>query len=242
MGLLSPRTPKPPQIRMIKQFNGSRVLDLTEFMEEKVMKKRYCLTMILALSAAVLVGCSTSNSSTTSVPAEPTGYMGNKSDSITKQGKADFASLTLEEDDFTKESYYNLPEKEQAEVKFNDMYFSFFLYKAPESNNFMPAFSLTYYGKDWLFMESAIFKVNEDVMTFIPDVGPDRDPINGYPSEWLAFYVTDEKVNFLGQSKSNSDLEIRVNTKTYKETKLTLIEYKGLKKILSAYRYLESLK
>ena len=194
------------------------------------------------MCASVLAGCSASNSSTTTAPAEPTGYLGNNSDSIIEQGKNDFASLILEEDDFTKESYYYLPEKEQAEVIFNDIYFSFFLYKESESANYMPAFSLNYFGKDWLFMESAIFKVNDDVMTFVPDIGPDRDPLNGYPSEWLAFYVTDEKVNFLGQSKSNSDLDIRVNTKTYKEIKLSLIEYNGLKKILSAYRYLKSLK
>ena len=192
------------------------------------------------MCASVLAGCSASNSSTTTAPAEPTGYLGKNSDSITEQGKTDFASLTLEEDDFTKESYYYLPEKEQAEVKFNDIYFSFFLYKESESANYMPAFSLNYFGKDWLFIESAIFKVNDDVMTFVPDIGPDRDPLNDYPSEWLAFYVTDEKVNFLGQSKSNSDLDIRVNTKTYKEIKLSLIEYKGLMKILSAYRYLKS--
>jgi hypothetical protein len=211
-------------------------------MKRKVISKKKCFVIIFALSASVLAGCSASNSSTTTAPAEPTGYLGNNSDSITKQGKTDFASLTLKEDDFTKESYYYLPENEQAEVKFNDMYFSFFLYKESESANYMPAFSLNYFGKDWLFMESAIFKVNDDVMTFVPDIGPDRDPLNGYPSEWLAFYVTDEKVNFLGQSKSNSDLDIRVNTKTYKEIKLSLIEYKGLKKILSAYRYLKSLK
>ena len=211
-------------------------------MEQKIIKNRKYLIIIFTLCASVLAGCSASNSSTTTAPAEPTGYLGNNSDSITEQGKNDFASLILEEDDFTKESYYYLPEKEQAEVIFNDIYFSFFLYKESESANYMPAFSLNYFGKDWLFMESAIFKVNDDVMTFVPDIGPDRDPLNGYPSEWLAFYVTDEKVNFLGQSKSNSDLDIRVNTKTYKEIKLSLIEYNGLKKILSAYRYLKSLK
>lgn len=211
-------------------------------MEQKIIKNGKYLIIIFTLCASVLAGCSASNSSTTTAPAEPTGYLGNNSDSITEQGRNDFASLILEEDDFTKESYYYLPEKEQAEVIFNDIYFSFFLYKESESANYMPAFSLNYFGKDWLFMESAIFKVNDDVMTFVPDIGPDRDPLNGYPSEWLAFYVTDEKVNFLGQSKSNSDLDIRVNTKTYKEIKLSLIEYNGLKKILSAYRYLKSLK
>ena len=211
-------------------------------MEQKIIKNRKYLIIIFTLCASVLAGCSASNSSTTTAPAEPTGYLGNNSDSITEQGKNDFASLILEEDDFTKESYYYLPEKEQAEVIFNDIYFSFFLYKESESANYMPAFSLNYFGKDWLFIESAIFKVNDDVMTFVPDIGPDRDPLNGYASEWLAFYVTDEKVNFLGQSKSNSDLDIRVNTKTYKEIKLSLIEYNGLKKILSAYRYLKSLK
>ena len=39
MGLFSPRTPKPPQIRIIKQLSGSRVLDFTEFMDD-AMKQR----------------------------------------------------------------------------------------------------------------------------------------------------------------------------------------------------------
>ena len=39
MGLFKPRTPKPPQIRIIKQLSGSRVLDFTEFMDD-AMKLR----------------------------------------------------------------------------------------------------------------------------------------------------------------------------------------------------------
>ena len=39
MGLFSSRTPKPPQIRIIKQLSGSRVLDFTEFMDN-AMKQR----------------------------------------------------------------------------------------------------------------------------------------------------------------------------------------------------------
>lgn len=39
MGLFSSRTPKPPQIRIIKQSSGSRVLDFTEFMDDE-MKQR----------------------------------------------------------------------------------------------------------------------------------------------------------------------------------------------------------
>jgi hypothetical protein len=39
MGLFSSRTPKPPQIRIIKQFSGNRVLDFTEFMDD-AMKQR----------------------------------------------------------------------------------------------------------------------------------------------------------------------------------------------------------
>lgn len=39
MGLFSPRTPKPPQIRIIKQSDRSRVLDFSEFMDDS-MKRR----------------------------------------------------------------------------------------------------------------------------------------------------------------------------------------------------------
>jgi hypothetical protein len=39
MGLFSSRTPKPPQIRIIKQSSGSRVLDFSEFMNDS-MKRR----------------------------------------------------------------------------------------------------------------------------------------------------------------------------------------------------------
>jgi hypothetical protein len=39
MGLFGKRTPKPPEIKIIKQGSGNRVLDFTEFMDD-AMKKR----------------------------------------------------------------------------------------------------------------------------------------------------------------------------------------------------------
>ena len=206
------------------------------------MKKRRLLVMVFALSAFALAGCSAPNSSTTSTSAKPNEFLDQKSDLITEQGKFDFESLIFYNDDFTKEAYYNLNEEEQGEIKLNDIYLNFFLYKGSDSTHFVPKVSLNYLGKDWLFMKSVLFKVNDDVMSFSILTDPNRERLGNYVSEYVAFNVTEKNVNFLGNSKSNSDLDIRVMTNTYKEIKLTSVEYQGMKKILSAYRYLLSSK
>jgi hypothetical protein len=203
------------------------------------MRSKSSIFVAILLMASFLTGCSekSATSSPQETPPKSSQYLDITSETIAAQGKGDLNSLVSYKDDFTKEAYYFLPDEEQAEVKMNDIYLNFFLYKKSDSTDFVPTFSLNYAGQDWLFMENAIFKVNDDVMNFLPKQGPERDARDGYVSEWLAFNLTNEEVNFLGTSKSNSDLDIRVITKIYKEIKLTSVEYKGMKKILSAYRF-----
>ena len=203
------------------------------------MKSKSSKLIAFVLMATFLAGCSDKSATSTAQETPPmtSQYLDITSEDIAVQGNSDFNSLVSYKDDFTKEAYYFLPDEEQAEVKMNDIYLNFFLYKKSDSTDFVPTFSMNYAGDDWLFMEDAIFKVNDDVMGFFPEQGPERDPRDGYVSEWLAFNLTKEEINFLGTSKSNSDLDIRVITKIYKEIKLTSVEYKGMKKILSAYRH-----
>ena len=226
---------------------GSIISLMDKFSKPVKIKERSKNSIFVAvlLMASFLTGCS--ENSGTSSPQETlpksSQYLDIASETVATQGRNDFNSLVSYKDDFTKEAYYFLPDEEQAEVKMNDIYLNFFLYKESDSTEFVPTFSLNYAGDDWLFMEDAIFKVNDDVMGFFPEQGPKRDARDGYVSEWLAFNLSKEEINFLGTSKSNSDLDIRVITKIYKEIKLTSVEYKGMKKILSAYRhYLSTLK
>ncbi len=192
--------------------------------------------MVIALCVSLLAGCS-EQSSTSSTPAKPAEFLDLSSDEITSQGKADFESLVLDKDDFTKEAYYYLPENEKTKPGVNVIRYEFFLHKNSDSEVFIPTLTAVYGGDDWLFMEDAIFKINDDVRNFSPAIDPFRDTLTGGVFEALVFEFSKDDVNFLGRSKSVSDLDIRMNTTTYEEMKLKSIEYRGMRKILSAYRY-----
>ena len=194
-----------------------------------------CLSLILVLTGC---GSTVSTSSGTNSDSEVTQeYLDKSSDLLLSQGKSDFDSLVLDKDDFTKEAYYHLPENEKNKIVFNKIQYEFFLHKPSDSDNFLPMIQIGYGGNEWLFMESAIFKINDEVMDFAPTMDPVRQTITGGIFEILFFELTNDQVNFLGKSKSITDLDIRVNTETLEEMKLNSVEYKGLKKILSAYRY-----
>lgn len=157
---------------------------------------------------------------------------------ITSQGKLDFDSLVFDEDAFTKESKYKVPESENTKVRINDILFEFMLLKSDGDEDYSPVMVISYGGEDWLFMENAMLKVNDDVITLTPSQDPYRDTLdNGGIFEYLVYDIDKESVNFLGSSKSNADLDIRIETELYEETKLTTVEYRAMKKILSAYRY-----
>ena len=208
------------------------------------MRRRKYLILLLVFSATLLAGCSGSNSNTiiNMTPPEPTGFLDTKSDLITAQGKKDFESLVLFKDDFTKDVYYVLPEEEHDKFKRNIFQFEFYLFKESDSIEFKPTFTISYFGDNFLLIKNAIFKVDDDVSDFFPVVSPSRTVLdNNVVREYLIFRISKEQVNFLSKSQSTADLDIRVYTKIYQETKLTSAEHKAMKKILSAYRYLISL-
>lgn len=204
------------------------------------MKSKSFQIVAFVLIASFLAGCS--EKSPTSAPQEtPTmtsQYLDITSESIEMQGKSDFDSLVLDKDDFTKQASYYLPKNEKNKIVLEKIQYEFFLHKPSDSNEFRPVIEIAYSSRfDWLFMESAIFKINDEVMNFAPTRDPVRQTLTGGIAELLYFELTNEQVNFLGKTKSITDLDIRVYTETLKEMKLNGIEYKGLKKILSAYRY-----
>ncbi len=200
------------------------------------MKRRNHLFVIIALSVSLLAGCS-EQSSTSSTPAKPAEYLDITSDEIVAQGKADFESLVLDKDDFTNEAYYYLTERERNKAAEGVYQFDFFLWKSSKSTEFVPSFSISYIGSEWKFMENAIFKVNDDALEFNPGIEPYRNSLTTTVLEVLMFKMSDKQSNFLGKSKTQLDLDIRINTKIYDEVKLNDLEYRGMRKILSAYRY-----
>lgn len=203
----------------------------------RVMLKKICLCLSLILA---LTGCGSTVSTSTDANSDSSAtqeYLNNSSDLAMRQGKSDFDSLVLHKDDFTKEAYYYLPQNEKNKIALNKIQYEFYLYKPSDSDKFVPQIQISYGGDEWLFMESAIFKINDEVMDFAPIMDPVRQTITNGVFEVLFFELTNKQVNFLGKTKSITDLDIRVITETLEEMKLNAVEYKGLKKILSAYRY-----
>lgn len=204
------------------------------------MKTRVLLIAAILFTSSILVGCSSGGATETSStePAKSSNYLDLWNDEIALEGKADFETLVLDKDDFTKEAYYYLPKNERIKAARNLIQYDFFLHKSSDSDVFIPSVSVTYGGDEWLFMEDAIFKINDDVMNFSPAIDPFRDTFpTGGVFEALFFELSKDELNFLGNSKSISDLDIRMNTTTFEEMKLNALEYAGMRKILSSYRY-----
>ncbi len=191
------------------------------------------------IALVVITGCASENNANSSVTTKVSeNFLNLSNEDINTQGKLDFESLVIEEDEFTKETYYKLPKNELPAVVKNDIDFSFFLYKENPDVDLIPSLMVSFYGDDWKFLESAILKVNDDVLTIRTSQEPMRDTFKtGAVSEIIFFDLDKETINFLGKSKSNSDLDVRMNGKSINDVKFNAIEYKGMKKILSAYRY-----
>lgn len=195
-----------------------------------------------AISVLMITGCASevqgsSETETTKVSEE---FLNITSDAINAKDKANFESLVFEEDKFTKEASLDLPKGEVAEFKLkdlNDLQVEFSLLKPSGEKLYFPLMTVAYTGDDWLFMESTIIKVKDDVINVSPIQSPAREAVSGAVIEIIAFELDKKVVNLLGESESNSDLDIRIVSKYDEDIKLTSLEYKGMKKIISAYRY-----
>lgn len=159
-------------------------------------------------------------------------------ETISAQGKWDFESLIFNEDDSTKRASYNLPENIVQKYLPNKVQFIFYLNRFLIFDEYLPKLDIQYSGDKGLFIKSLMIKIDNDVIELQPSYDVYRQTLT--PSgvfEFAQFELDRDTVNFFARSKSKSDLSIRIIAEMNLEPELTKIEYKGMKKVLSAYRY-----
>ena len=205
------------------------------------MRILYRNSMILFMLTSILTSCGSNQSDSKLQVSAKSGFMSQWNSSIQNQGKQDLESLELSTDKFTGENTYALKGSDKSPVVLGKFNFSFDVYKENESTDFLPMISIGWGAKEWKFMESVDMKVGTEVIhPKVFDDEPFRKVADaGYVIELLRLELTDDEVNILATANNKSDIAIRINGELFDETTLTEVEFNGMKKVLSAYRYLK---
>jgi hypothetical protein len=97
-----------------------------------------------------------------------------------------------------------------------------------------------YYGDDWKFYKSIMFKFGDEVREFRSSETPLREVESGYVLEIVNYFLTTEDVDFLSKVFTFGEPELRINKDSglYTEMKLSAVELNNLKKVLLAYKYI----
>lgn len=208
----------------------------------------------LLLALGVLTSCSSGSNSNSPIQGDSgeeervdVSFLGTKDELTKSEDLKTFNSLTVERDEFTSETYWNLPKRlEQAPNLKDELTFKFYICQfgtCPEDSPELGLF-LMYVAQDWLFMESAIFKIGEETLELFPE---EKDKVRetmdaGYIFEVMVFGLKDDQIEFFSKVYENEEVRVRVYGSGAKseETKFNPIEVEGLKTMLSAYRHIRN--
>jgi hypothetical protein len=208
--------------------------------------------LICAGGSALLIfgitSCSSESKNDANQEVEVTTSFLSKSDETTKaQDLSSFNSLEFYKDEFTSETTWSLPKRLEQAANLNDsLAFSFLMCQFSGCRKESPELliQVIYSGKEWMFMESAIFKIGEETLELIPE---ERDKVRetlsaGYLFEAMTFSLTDQDYEFFANRKVNEEIRIRVSGSGLKteETQFNSVEIEGLELMLSSYRHVRN--
>lgn len=152
-----------------------------------------------------------------------------------------FKSFSKSSDGFTKQYTLDLPDSETSKPDKGKPNFTFNLYSDKLTNfTYLPTIYLSYFGDDWKFYKSVMFKFGEDVREFNSTQPSLRDVKTGYVLEILDFFTTAEDVDFLSKVFTFGQPELRINQDNglFTDVQLSEIQLNNLKKVLLAYKYI----
>jgi hypothetical protein len=201
----------------------------------------------LALLIFGITSCSSESNNDANQEVEVNTSFLSKSDETTKVAdEYSYNSLIIEKDEFTSETIWSLPKRLDQEVNLNDsLAFSFLMCQLSGCRKESPELliQVLYSGKEWLFMESAIFKIGEETLELIPE---ERDKVRetlsaGYLFEAMTFSLTDQDVEFFAKRKLE-EIRVRVSGSGLKteETQFNSVEIEGLELMLASYRHVRN--
>jgi hypothetical protein len=201
----------------------------------------------LALLIFGLTSCSSESSNDANQEVEVSTSFLSKSDETTKTAdQYSFNSLIIDKDEFTSETTWSLPKRLEQEINLTDnIAFSFFMCQFAGCRKESPELLLQviYNGKEWLFMESAIFKIGEETLELVPE---ERDKVRetltaGYVFESMVFALEDKDVEFFSKRKLE-EIRVRVSGSglNTEETQFNSVEIEGLELMLSSYRHVRN--
>jgi hypothetical protein len=204
------------------------------------------------ITLALLASCSTNTEireSATGNPVEANesveGFLSNSDSAAQAKDLKAFSSLVVEKDDFTSETYWNLPKNLEVKLDLKDMFlFDFNICQMGTCSKDKPELGLNIYyaAKDWLFIESAIFKLGDNTLEITPSqVSTARETLSaGYVFEAMSIGFQDREIEFFSKVFDDNLIKVRINGSGVKaeETELNALEIKGLKKLLLAYRHM----
>jgi hypothetical protein len=213
----------------------------------KNLKKLICAGG-LAILIFGITSCSSESKNDANQENEVTTSFLSKRDETTKVAdEYSYNSLIIEKDEFTSETIWSLPKRLDQEVNLTDkIAFSFLMCQLSGCRKESPELliQVLYSGKEWLFMESAIFKIGEETLELIPE---ERDKVRetlsaGYLFEAMTFSLTDQDYEFFANRKINEEIRVRVSGSGLKteETQFNSVEIEGLELMLSSYRHVRN--
>ena len=202
---------------------------------------------VSALLIFGLTSCSSESNNDANQEVEVSTSFLSKSDETTKTAdQYSFNSLIIDKDEFTSETTWSLPKRLEQEINLTDnIAFSFFMCQFAGCRKESPELLLQviYNGKEWLFMESAIFKIGEETLELVPE---ERDKVRetltaGYVFESMVFALEDKDVEFFSKRKLE-EIRVRVSGSGLKteETQFNSVEIEGLELMLSSYRHVRN--
>jgi hypothetical protein len=208
----------------------------------KSFKNSFRAALIILMSL-FLVGCSSNNNlDNTESPDKTTkSWIQIWDGQSENEAEAAYRSFSKSSDEFTKQYTLDLPDSEKSQPKREKTNLNFNLYSDKDSNfAFLPTITLIYYGDDWKFYKSIMFKFGNEVREFRSSETPLREVESGYVLEIVNYFLTTEDVDFLSKVFTFGEPELRINKDSglYTEMKLSAVELNNLKKVLLAYKYI----
>jgi hypothetical protein len=208
--------------------------------------------LICAGGSALLIfgitSCSSGTKNDANQEVEVTTSFLSKSDETTKaQDLSSFNSLFFYKDEFTSETTWTLPKRLEQSANLKDsLSFTFLMCQYANCRKDSPELLLQvlYNGKEWLFMENAIFKIGEETLELVPEESDKvRETLSaGYVFEAMVFVLTDQDVEFFANRKVSEEIRVRASGNGLKmeETEFNSVEIEGLELMLSSYRHVRN--
>jgi len=145
----------------------------------------------------------------------------------------------VEKDEFSslKESKY-IPKDAPIYINANGLYCDFDAYdsgsKTPVPNNFR--FHFQYFAKDWLFIESLTFNIDDEIFTYTPDK-IERDNSGGDVWEWFNDPINSSSKEIVLALAKCKSAKIKINGQQYHEEKtVTKAQIQSIKRTVDFYK------